>query len=472
MFSRLGLFSIRNTSASVNQKITIRNFRTSLVELADQKGENKLKSKVQPSKNLQYTGKTEQPKGSKVEEDSDAFTSFNDFDEASESQSRHRSRFQSLTKEENNRRRRFSSDPTKSDQERARDAGSRKTMPTRPRDPAYSIRTRTEDDVEDDELVGVESDSPSSSSRKSRYRSNYSGGASEEDEFLNVDEENPEELGIFIDDDNAYLPKSEDDVREMDMKELEEQEENDEVDNEDALVDEEAGADEEEKKVFDKEDFMALNDAVAEDMESLSKQFQLSAGQVDDMIFDTAVRETDEARARRDKRQLLYQKWRNHKKRAKYIAKRNKQRELRKKFLATVRDNPHEWFHFKEVNTYVHIKHLMHPHIRASIPPVINNPTYSVEKKREAIRTMIRLVDREYARPPAAKRLLASFYKGLVSDELPNSKTPDTIRDPTGVMPTTYEDLISRAESEMPPEERIKRYEPSTLKAYAKPTQF
>jgi hypothetical protein len=52
--------------------------------------------------------------------------------------------------------------------------------------------------------------------------------------------------------------------------------------------------------------------------------------------------------------------------------------------------NP-DWFYYKEINFWIHKKHLMNNHIRRAIPVLLKNPSFTHLDKKKALRFLVQV---------------------------------------------------------------------------------
>jgi len=149
------------------------------------------------------------------------------------------------------------------------------------------------------------------------------------------------------------------------------------------------------------------------------------------------------------------------------LQKAIKRKQKKKEFIIMAKQTP-EWFHYKEINYWIHRSALEHPHIRACIPLLLNNPSWTAKQKRNALDQMQIMVKNVQELTPEKKEMLEQIYGGI---RKPPQKTLDVWVDPEWVQPSTYEELIAAAQAEMPRAE-ISRHYDAPVQPYPKPVQF
>jgi len=166
---------------------------------------------------------------------------------------------------------------------------------------------------------------------------------------------------------------------------------------------------------------------------------------------------------------LRYLRW-NKKRKEKYAEKRKARAEFKHKhhlqFTAMAKQSSN-WYYYHEVNYWIHKNALLHPVVRSAIPLILNNPSWTHKQKRDGLDTLQRYIRN-------ALRFNNAFYRDLYAGLWrPGHKTtPDTTKDPDATLPTTYEAIVRKAESAMPPEEVPRRYIPPIGKSHTKHSQY
>lgn len=121
-------------------------------------------------------------------------------------------------------------------------------------------------------------------------------------------------------------------------------------------------------------------------------------------------------------------------------------------------NDPENWFYYKEINFWIERKHLLNSHIRRAIPVLLKNPSWTNKQKKDALRYMIRTIDEAEQKPQEWYQKRASYYKGVRGPR--NQTTPDRTKEDGFEFPSTYEELISKAEASMLPADKAAKYSP------------
>uniref|UniRef100_A0A6B2L395 Uncharacterized protein n=1 Tax=Arcella intermedia TaxID=1963864 RepID=A0A6B2L395_9EUKA len=189
------------------------------------------------------------------------------------------------------------------------------------------------------------------------------------------------------------------------------------------------------------------------------------------MAIDLANTISDAVRKRTvkvDRRAMLRKRWYE---KMKYIETRKEQKKKRKEehkhFVAMASKSPN-WFYYKELNYWIHKNALMNEHVRSAIPLILNNPSFDEPTKRRGLDSLQRVIRNAARHDNAADR---DLYTGIYKENR-NRTTPDTTKDPDVNLPATYEEIIRKAESQMPPEELPRRYAEPLGKPYNKILQY